>query len=79
MRRSSDGHVDRVHESLITLGLDTIEHLDSEIRDKIRIMTPEERGAKKINKSTLWHQKKMLNQGKALKVYDKARVKINDN
>ena len=70
---------DRVHESLITLGLDTNEHIDSEIRNKIRTMTPEKRRAKQINKSTLWYQKKMLNQGKALKVYDKVRVKISVN
>lgn len=54
----------------------TIEHIDSEMKDRILTMTPEERKAKKINKSTLWYQKKMLNQGKALKVYDKVRVKI---
>ena len=39
-------------------------------------MTPEERKAKKINKSTLWYQKKMLKEGKAIKVYDKVRAKI---
>ncbi|MEM3845762.1 MAG: CRISPR-associated endonuclease Cas1 [Candidatus Parvarchaeota archaeon] len=53
-----------------------IEHIDPELKDKILSMTPEERKAKKINKSTLWYQKKMLNEGKAIKVYDKVRVKI---
>ena len=33
-------------------------------------------GAKKINKSTLWYQKKMLKEGKVIKVYDKVRVKM---
>ncbi|MEM0143192.1 MAG: CRISPR-associated endonuclease Cas1 [Candidatus Parvarchaeum sp.] len=54
----------------------TIEHIDSEIRNKILTMTPEEIKAKNINKSTLWYQKKMLKDGKTIKVYDKVRVKI---
>lgn len=54
----------------------TIEHIDSGLKEKILTMTPEERKAKDINKSTLWYQKKMLKEGKAIKVYDKVRVKI---
>ncbi|MEM3830155.1 MAG: hypothetical protein QXP36_13220 [Conexivisphaerales archaeon] len=46
------------------------------MKDKILAMTPEERKAKKINKSTLWYEKKMLNQGKAIKIYNKVKVKI---
>ncbi|MEM3573948.1 MAG: hypothetical protein QXJ62_06975 [Nitrososphaeria archaeon] len=53
-----------------------IKYIDSELKDRILSMTSMERKAKKINKSTLWYQKKMLNQGKAIKVYDKVRVKI---
>ncbi|MEM3431654.1 MAG: CRISPR-associated endonuclease Cas1 [Candidatus Micrarchaeia archaeon] len=55
-----------------------IEHIDSEMRDKILAMTPEERKAKHINKSTLWYQKKMLKEGKAIKVYVKTREKCFD-
>ncbi|MEM3811644.1 MAG: CRISPR-associated endonuclease Cas1 [Thermoplasmata archaeon] len=51
----------------------SIEHIDPELKDKILAMTLEERKAKMINKSTLWYQKKMLNQGKVMKVYDKVR------
>jgi hypothetical protein len=46
------------------------------MKDRILTMTIEERKARNINKSTLWYQKKMLNQGSALKVYNKARVKV---
>lgn len=53
-----------------------IEHIDSQLKDKILTMTPEERKATNINKSTLWYQKKMLKEGKVTKVYDKVRVKI---
>ena len=63
-----------------TLGLTPpefrIQHIDSELKDKILAMTPEERKPKKINKSTLWYQKKMLKEGEAITVYDKVRVKI---
>ena len=70
--------------SLVKKNLDrvndfTIEHIDSETMDKVLTMTPEERKAKKLNKSTSWYQKKMLNQEKAIKVYDEVRVRINDN
>ncbi|MEM3573544.1 MAG: hypothetical protein QXJ62_04875 [Nitrososphaeria archaeon] len=45
-----------------------IEHIDPELKDKILAMTSEKRKAKKINKSTLWYEKKMLNQGKTIKI-----------
>ncbi|MEM4090556.1 MAG: hypothetical protein QXQ46_07420 [Thermoplasmatales archaeon] len=54
----------------------SIEHIDPVLKDRILTMTPEERKAKKISKSTLWYQMKMLNRGKAIKVYDRGRVKI---
>ena len=38
----------------------TIEHTDSEMKYRILTMTPEERKAKKINKSTLWYLIKPL-------------------
>ncbi|MEM4104814.1 MAG: hypothetical protein QXF80_07465 [Thermoplasmatales archaeon] len=33
----------------------TIQYIDSEMKDKILTMAPEERKAKNINKSTLWY------------------------
>jgi hypothetical protein len=30
----------------------------------------------KINKSTLWYQKKKIKEGKSIKIYNKTRVKV---
>ncbi|MEM0135704.1 MAG: hypothetical protein QXU18_10865 [Thermoplasmatales archaeon] len=54
----------------------TIEWIDSEMMERILTTTSVERKAKYINKSTLWYQKKMLNEGKAIKFYDKVRGMI---
>lgn len=43
---------------------------------QILTMTVEETKARSINKSTLWYQKKMLKEGKVIKVYDKVKVKV---
>ncbi|MEM3846714.1 MAG: hypothetical protein QXU98_13550, partial [Candidatus Parvarchaeota archaeon] len=53
----------------------SVEHIDFELKDNILTMTPERSKAKKINKSTLWYEKKMLSRGKAIKIYNEVRVK----
>ncbi|MEM3845817.1 MAG: hypothetical protein QXU98_08960 [Candidatus Parvarchaeota archaeon] len=45
------------------------------MKDNILTITPEGSKAKKINKSTLWYEKKMLSRGKAIKIYNEVRVK----
>ena len=50
---------------------------DLELREKILNMTPDERKKFGINKSTLWHIKKNLSEGKTLKIYEKLLLKIN--
>ncbi len=47
-----------------------------ELREKILNMTPDERKNLGINKSTLWHIKKNLSEGKTLKIYQKILLKI---
>ncbi|MCL4325717.1 MAG: CRISPR-associated endonuclease Cas1, partial [Candidatus Thermoplasmatota archaeon] len=47
-----------------------------DMRNKIMSIDPEKRKELKINKSTLWYQKKNIKEGKAIKVYKKTRVKI---
>ena len=47
-----------------------------ELRDKILNMTVEERKKLGINKSTLWHIKKNLSEGKTPKIYEKILLKI---
>lgn len=49
---------------------------DLELREKILNMTPDERKKLRINKSTLWHIKKNLSEGKTPKIYKKILVKI---
>ncbi len=48
----------------------------SEIRSKIMSIDPEKRKELGINKSTLWYQQKKIKEGKTIKVYNKARVRI---
>lgn len=50
---------------------------DIKIRELIKNMTPEERRARGINKSTLWYQKKNLQEGKKIAIYEKVKTKIN--
>jgi len=47
-----------------------------ELREKILSMTTEERKQLGLNKSTLWHIKKSLSEGKTPKIYDKILLKI---
>ena len=49
---------------------------DLELREKILNMTSDERERLKINKSTFWHIKKNLIEGKTPKIYEKIRLKI---
>jgi hypothetical protein len=54
-----------------------IERIDNlELREKILNMTAEERSKLGINKSTLWHIKKNLSEGKTPKIYGKILLKI---
>lgn len=46
------------------------------LRKKILSMTPDERKRFGINKSTLWHIKKNLSEGKTPKIYEKVLLKI---
>jgi len=46
------------------------------LKEKISSMTNEERKGFGINKSTLWHMKKNLKEGKTISVYDKVLSKI---
>jgi len=47
-----------------------------ELREKILRMTVAERERLGINKSTLWHIKKNLSEGKTPKIYQKILLKI---
>ncbi|PBO85437.1 MAG: CRISPR-associated endonuclease Cas1 [Thaumarchaeota archaeon] len=46
------------------------------LRNKIELMTPEQRKQLGINKSTLWYLKKNLKNNKSFKIYDKVLTKI---
>ena len=47
------------------------------LREKILSITNEERKMLGINKSTLWHMKNNLKEGKTIDIYDKVLAKIN--
>ena len=47
-----------------------------ELRERILNMTNDERRTLGINKSTLWHIKKNLSEGKTSKIYEKILLKI---
>ena len=49
---------------------------DVKLRKKILNMTPDERKELGINKSTLWHIRKNLSEGKTPKIYEKVLLKI---
>ena len=49
---------------------------DIELREKILSMTFEERKQLGINKSTLWHIRKNLSEGKTPKIYEKVLLKV---
>lgn len=46
------------------------------LREKISDMSPDERKALRINKSTLWYQKRNLASGKRIKIYAKVLAKM---
>jgi len=46
------------------------------LREEILSITNEERKMWRINKSTLWHIKKNLSEGKTPKIYEKILLKI---
>jgi len=46
---------------------------NSQIRERIMSIDPEKRKELKINKSTLWYQKKKIKEGKTLKIYNKTK------
>ena len=47
-----------------------------DIQNRILSMTPQQRKALKINKSTLWYQKQNLESGKRIKLYHKVLAKL---
>jgi len=49
---------------------------DLELREKILCMNSDERKKLGINKSTMWHIKNNLNEGKTIDIYDKILSKI---
>jgi len=49
---------------------------NSQVRERIMSIDPEEREELKINKSTLWYQQKKIKEGKTIKICRKTRVKI---
>ena len=49
---------------------------NSQVRERIMSIDPEEREELKINKSTLWYQQKKIKEGKTVKICRKTRVKI---
>lgn len=51
---------------------------NTEVRDHLLSMTPEERKKLGINRNTLWYIKKNLEEGKTIKIYDKVKTKITD-
>ena len=57
-----------------TMNLDREDNL--KLREKILNMTSDNRKELRINKSTLWHIKKNLSEGKNSKIYDKISIKI---
>ena len=54
-----------------------IERVDSkDAMSKIMSIDPQKRKALGINRSTLWYQQKKIKEGKAIKVYEKTKVKM---
>ncbi|MCL4325837.1 MAG: hypothetical protein M1481_03315 [Candidatus Thermoplasmatota archaeon] len=47
-----------------------------DIKNKIMSIDAEKRKALKINKSTLWYQKKKIKEGKTIKMYNKTKGRI---
>ncbi|MDE1870866.1 MAG: CRISPR-associated endonuclease Cas1 [Candidatus Micrarchaeota archaeon] len=56
--------------------IDIVREDNSNIRDRILNINPEERKKLGINKSTLWYQKKHIKEGKKIKIYTKTRAKL---
>ncbi|MGH9878117.1 MAG: CRISPR-associated endonuclease Cas1 [Nitrososphaerales archaeon] len=57
-------------------GVQIMREASLDIRKKIMDMTGEERKKLRINKSTLWYQRKNIAEGKRIKVYDKLLSKL---
>jgi CRISPR-associated protein Cas1 len=53
-------------------------HDTLDIKEKILLITPEERKRLGINKSTLWYQQKKILEGKKLKVYSSSFQKLSE-
>ena len=51
---------------------------NTEIRNKVLSLTPEDRKRLGINKSTLWYMQKHIKEGKRIKVYGKVMGKLSD-
>lgn len=49
---------------------------DKELKAKIMSIDPKKLRELKINKSKLWYQQRKIKEGKAIKLYNKAKVKI---
>jgi len=49
---------------------------NSQVREKIMSIDPEKRKELKINKSTLWYQRKNIKEEKTFKTYNETKVKI---
>ena len=49
---------------------------NTDIRNKVLSITPEDRKRLGINKSTLWYMQKHIKEGKRIKVYSKVMGKI---
>ncbi len=77
LQQLSNFIIDKKKEFEFTIPKMKIERIDNlELREKILNMTAEERSKLGINKSTLWHIKKNLSEGKTPKIYGEILLKI---
>jgi CRISP-associated protein Cas1 len=60
---------------MLTVFVENEDTLD--FKGRILEMTPDERKRLGINKSTLWHMKKNIRDGKKIKFYDRTLSKMN--
>ena len=51
---------------------------NTDIRNKVLSLTPQDRKRLGINKSTLWYMQKHVREGKGIKVYGKVMGKISE-
>ena len=77
LQQLSNFIVDKKKEFVFVIPKMKLDRNDNlELREKILNMTPQERKQLGINKSTLWHMKKNLADGRTSKVYEKILLKI---